>query len=197
VGAALAAPAPSFAPEARPAAPTPPASAPPDGALAEWREARAQLEDVGAFKTRLDALSLRVSSQDSALKALERSSAALRQEYTTISQATDAQSVVRLEAAERALARLEAAFQDFSTRLERRTEELERAAPPDGTAYEATALEAQDDLRPLDRVALFLPFATESDGAVTLERRGLDGAGRPWRRRLVVQSGAGEPLVCF
>jgi hypothetical protein len=171
--------------------------------LSEWREAKSQLEDVDAFKGRLDGLVLRVNSQDTALKALERSTSALRQEYTTISQATDSQSVVRIDAVERGLARLEAAFQDFSSRLERRLDDIERSnAVSDlmalSTPYEATVLtQAGDDLPALSRVLLYLPLSKEPDGSVSMQRRHLDASGRPAVASVRIQTAVGEPLVYF
>jgi hypothetical protein len=171
------------------------------GALAEWRGAKTQLEEVEAFKGRLDGLVLRVNSQDTALKALERSTAALRQEYSTISRATGGQSDARIYAVERGIERLEAAFQDFAARLDRRIDEaasVQAEALSAATPYDATALVAlADDLPPLSRVFLYLPLTREADGSVSMHRRSLDTEGRLLQTAVKVQSASGEPLVVF
>ena len=202
------------------AAPPPFSAPPPSGATAMppsapavedrgRQEARGQLEDlqgdVESVKGRVDGLYLRVSNQDTALKALERSASALRQEYSSVSQATDAQSGPRMDALERSLGRLDAAFQDFSSRLERRLSEVEGSATAAAAAevagavpYDATALVAlAPDLPPLSRVFLFAPMTKEADGAISMQRRSLDAQGRPTQTSVRIQTPAGEPLVVF
>jgi len=188
-----------------PQAPPPASVAPVDG----LQEARGQLEDlqgdVESVKGRVDGLYLRVSNQDTALKALERSTSALRQEYSSVSQATDAQSGPRIDALERSLGRLEAAFQDFSSRLERRLNEVEgsgaaaaAAAAAGAVPYDATTLAAlASDLPPLSRVFLYLPMTKEADGAISMQRRSLDAQGRPTQTSVRIQTAAGDPLVVF
>jgi hypothetical protein len=200
-----------------PRAPAPrPSAAPPQlddseaavvqGVLAEWRGAKTQLEDVEAFKGRLDGLALRVNSQDTALKALERSTAALRQEYSAISRSTGGQSDARVAAVERSLERLETAFQDFSARLERRVDEAASSVQAStltealaaATPYDATTLAAlAEDLPPLTRVFLYLPLQREADGSITMHRRRLDAEGQMHQSSVKVQSASGEPLVVF
>lgn len=200
----------SVAPKASEASvPTPAASAEAaaalQAALEQWSSTRAQVEDLLGLKDRMDGLFLRVTNQDTALKALERSVAALRQDFSSMSQATGAQSGPRVDALERSLGRLEAGFQDFSSRFERRVDQVEAsgatAAASEAAAslpYDATALVAlAPDLPPLSRVLLYHPMSREEDGSVTMLRRTLDAQGRPTASTIVVQDATGQPQVVF
>ena len=164
-------------------------------------------EDLAACKSRLDAAGLRLSGQDNAVKALERSVAALREEYTKVSQATDAQSVLRLEACERALGRLDAGFQEFSSRFQRELRSAEQSFAEVGGLGCGDAQvplpckllqDEPDGLRALETVHLFLPMHRDEAGVPCLHRKRFSprlGAVRSSSFRL--QEPDGEPRVCF
>jgi hypothetical protein len=211
-GEATASPGDGAAPAA-PAAPAAAAAAVPAAAvttlaaLAGFTPDAELREDLAACKSRLDAAGLRLSGQDNAVKALERSVAALREEYTKVSQATDAQSVLRLEACERALGRLDAGFQEFSSRFQRELRSAEQSFAEVGGVGGGDAQvplpcrllqDEPDGLRALETVHLFLPMHRDEAGVPCLHRKRFSprlGAVRSSSFRL--QEPDGEPRVCF
>jgi len=141
-------------------------------------------EDVATCKARLDATGLRLSGQDNALKTLERSVSALREEYTKISQATDAQSIFRLEACERTISRLEEGFQEFSSRFQRELRATEQSfasfsphAESESEAIPCKILQDEDEgLKTLDHLNLYLPLHLDKDGDTCMYRKRFDPA---------------------
>lgn len=97
---------------------------------------------LSAATAKLDTLSLRLGSQDQSVKQLAQSVAALRLEYSTISQATDGQSGARLDTLDRSLGQLLAGFQAFSARAERDIDQLQREAETTRGAVAALAEDA-------------------------------------------------------
>lgn len=161
-------------------------------------------EDLAACKGRLDAVGLRLSGQDNAVKALERSVAALREEYSKISQVTDGQSLARLEACERGAARLDQAFQEFSTEMQRATRATENLVARQAEAATASTpiacrlLTDAAGLAALEAVHLFQPLHLNAASDVCLYKRSFN----PTRNAVdetdfVVQTAAGEPQVVF
>jgi len=196
------------APTAAAAAAVPAAAVTTLAALAGFTPDAELREDLAACKSRLDAAGLRLSGQDNAVKALERSVAALREEYTKVSQATDAQSVLRLEACERALGRLDAGFQEFSSRFQRELRSAEQSfAEVGGIGGGGDAQvplpcrllqDEPDGFRALETVHLFLPLHRDEAGVPCLHRKRFSprlGAVRSSSFRL--QEPDGEPRVCF
>ena len=172
-------------------------------------------EDIAACKSRLDATGLRLSCQDNVVKSLERSVSALREEYSKVSQATDAQSVVRLETCERALGRLDAGFQDFSSRFQRELQAVEQsfaeggahapsapaALPRDETTTPIPCKLLQDEpdgLMALETLHLYLPLHEDATGAPCLYRKRFSPAlGALTSTSFRVQERGGEPRVFF
>lgn len=161
-------------------------------------------EDLAACKGRLDAVGLRLSGQDNAVKALERSVAALREEYSKISQVTDGQSLARLEACERGAARLDQAFQEFSTEMQRAARATESLVARQAEAATASTpitcrlLTDAAGLAALEAVHLFQPLHLNAASDVCLYKRSFN----PTRNAVdethfVVQTAAGEPQVVF
>jgi hypothetical protein len=159
-------------------------------------------EDIAACKGRLDAVGLRLSGQDNAVKVLERSVSALREEYSKISQTTDGQSLSRLEACERAIARLDGAFQEFSTSMQREVRSTEnliasqvQASPP---PIMCRLLEDDGDVRALEAVHLYAPMHLNSASDVCLYKRRFNPMKNSMEETdFVVQTSAGEPRVAF
>jgi hypothetical protein len=189
------------APSEQPPVPAGQAAAPSAALVEELRN------DLLACKSRLDSVGLRLANQENLAKAMEVSVSSLREEYTKISQQTDGQSAGRLEACERVALRLEEAFKDFSTSMQREiknTEALVAAAAAGPEAPQAapllcTALEAAADVQPLERLLLYPPLHLNEARDVCLFRRTLDvSTGSVLSSDFVVQRACGEPcvLVC-
>lgn len=159
-------------------------------------------EDLVACRGRLDAVGLRLSSQDNALKVLERSVSALREEYSRISQTTDGQSHARLEACERAVARLDGAFQEFSTSMQREVRSTEsliasqaQASPP---PVMCRLLEDDGELNALEALHLYMPMHLNAASDVCLYKRKFNPKKNSVEEsNFVVQTSAGEPRVVF
>jgi len=160
-------------------------------------------EDLVACRGRLDAVGLRLSSQDNAVKTLERSLSALREEYSRISQTTDGQSHCRLEACERAVARLDAAFQEFSTSMQREVRSTEnliasqaaQASPP---PIMCRLLEDDGDFNALETMHLYTPMHLNAASDVCLYRRKFNPKKNTMEETdFVVQTSTGEPRVVF
>lgn len=155
-------------------------------------------DDLASCKGRLDAAGLRISGQDNAIKTLERSVSALRDEYTKIVQATDGQSVARLDACERAVTRLDGAFQQFSSQLQRDLRTAEQAFAARDEPLACRALQAAPGLNPLELLHVHMPLHLDADGDVCLHRRSFDPAtAAVTSSSFKVQDRAGEPLVAF
>jgi hypothetical protein len=169
-------------------------------------------EDLAACKGRLDAVGLRLSGQDNTVKALERSVAALREEYSKISQNTDGQSLARLEACERAAARLEVAFQEFSTEMQRAHRATENLIASQAQSASLVASQAQaaaapvlcrlledaEGLNALEAVHLFQPLHLNAASDVCLYKRSFNPAKNAVDETdFVVQSASGDPKVVF
>lgn len=159
-------------------------------------------EDLAACKGRLDAVGLRLSGQDNTVKALERSVAALREEYSKISQSTDGQSLARLEACERTMARLDTAFQEFSTEMQRAsrtTENLIASQAQTSTApILCRLLEDAAGLNALEAVHLFQPLHLNGASDVCLYKRSFNPTKNSMiETDFVVQSATGDPKVVF
>jgi hypothetical protein len=159
-------------------------------------------EDLAACKGRLDAVGLRLSGQDNTVKAMERSVAALREEYSKISQSTDGQSLMRLEACERAVARLDAAFQEFSTEMQRATRATENLIADQRVSSAAPVLcrllEDAGGLDALEAVHLFQPLHLNAASDVCLYRRRFSPKNNAMEETdFVVQSASGDPKVVF
>jgi len=159
-------------------------------------------EDLAACKGRLDAVGLRLSGQDNTVKAMERSVAALREEYSKISQSTDGQSLTRLEACERAVARLDAAFQEFSTEMQRAARATENLIADQRVNSAAPVLcrllEDAEGLDALEAVHLFPPLHLNAASDVCLYRRRFSPKNNATEEAdFVVQSASGDPKVVF
>ena len=156
-------------------------------------------EDLLAHKSRLDSVSLRLAQQENAVKAVEVSLSSLREEYGKISQQTDGQSAGRLDACERGLTRLEDAFRDFSSSLQREiktTEETLSSNVGGSAPISCTTLEPTDDLGVLESVLLYLPLHLNGSQDVCLYRKTLDVAsGALVTSDFVVQRASGDPCV--
>ena len=207
------------APAATPLAVTPPSAVTTLDTLTGFTADAELKENLAGCRARLDAVGLRLSSQDNALKSLERSVVALREEYNKISQATDAQSILRLEACERTLMRLETAFQEFSSRLQRELRETEQsfAANPAQSVQEALfapepqahegpvtcrLLEDEDaaegGLAALDLIQLHLPLHVDDEGVSCLYRHRFDpSTGSVGTLSFKLTTPQGEPRVLF
>jgi len=159
-------------------------------------------EDLAACKGRLDAVGLRLSGQDNAVKALERSLSALREEYSKISQTIDGQSLSRLEACERSVARLEGAFQEFSTGMQREARATENMiatqAQASIPAIMCRLLENDGDVNKLETVHLHLPLHLNTSSDVCLHKRKFNSTTNLFEETdFVVQTAAGDPRVVF
>lgn len=156
-------------------------------------------EDLLAHKSRLDSVSLRLAQQENVVKAVEVSLSSLREEYGKISQQTDGQSSGRLDACERGLARLEDAFRDFSSSLQREikaTEETLCSNVGGSAPISCTTLEPTEDLDVLESVLLYLPLHLNDSKDVCLYRKTLDVAsGALVTSDFVVQRASGDPCV--
>lgn len=189
------------------AASAPEAMAPPGEEAASALVAELK-DDLLACKSRLDSVGLRLAHQENLVKAMEVSVSSLREEYTKISQQTDGQSAGRLEACERVSLRLEEAFKDFSTSMQREIKNMEAlvAASASSSAAEAsrapllcTALEAAEEVQPLEQLLLYPPLHLNEAKDVCLFRRTLDvSTGSVLTSDFVVQRACGDPcvLVC-
>ena len=159
-------------------------------------------EDLAACKGRLDAVGLRLSGQDNTVKALERSVAALREEYSKISQSTDGQSLARLEACERTVARLDAAFQEFSTEMQRAARTTENLIASQAQTTHAPILcrllEDAQGLNALEAVHLFQPLHLNTASDVCLYKRTFNPTKNAMDEMdFIVQSASGDPKVVF
>lgn len=159
-------------------------------------------EDLAACKGRLDAVGLRLSGQDNSVKGLEMSLSSLREEYSKISQTTDGQSASKLEACERALSRLDSAFQEFSTSIQREVRSTENliAKQVQAAAQPVLCRLLEDDgqLQALDTLQLFLPLHSNASSDVCLFRRKFNPAKNSIEETdFVVQTASGDPKVVF
>jgi len=125
--------APTAAPPPRPAAL--PANAEPSAKTAAAESIMEQLralgkscDDLSSTKARVDQISVKLSVLDNAVKATEKSVAALREEHGSIAKAAGGQTSERVDALMRQLKTLEDSFCDFSSRLERQCKELADSA---------------------------------------------------------------------
>lgn len=184
------------------------APAPPSGegvtlaALAGYSLDAEIKEDLAACKGRLDAVGLRLSGQDNAVKGIEMSLSSLREEYSKISQTTDGQSASKLEACERVLSRLDSAFQEFSTSIQREVRSIENLIAKQAQAASQPVLckllEDEGELHALDTLQLFLPLHTNASSDVCLFRRKFNAAKNAIEETdFVVQTAAGDPRVAF
>ena len=171
-------------------------------ALAGFSSDAEMKEDISACRGRLDAVGLRLSGQDNSIKVLERSLSALREEYSKISQTIDGQSLSRLEACERSIARLDSAFQEFSTSMQREVRSTENliaaqvqaASPP----VLCRLLENDMDMDVLDALHLFLPLHLNAVSDVCLYKRKFNSTKNSVEETdFVVQTAAGAPRVAF
>ena len=182
-----------------------------DGALekaspssADTNMIKESLKEISQLQSRVDALCVRVGSQDSALKNVERSLASLRQEYSTISQSTGGQSITRVENLERQVARFEAAFQEFSNSVTQKMQDIEDRKVEDrnddklielATPFQVTTLRPQLNVEEMQTVWLHLPMFQKDDGSIAMTRRSLDEQGGVLSEDFIIQSPEGTPLV--
>ena len=116
-----------------------------DSIMEELRALGKSCDDLSSTKARVDQISVKLSVLDNAVKATEKSVAALREEHGSLAKAAGGQTSERVDALMRQLKTLEDSFCDFSSRLERQCKEL-----ADGAERQTHAAASSTQLSDLD-----------------------------------------------
>ena len=178
-------------------------------------------ETVG-LRERLDAVSLRLSTQEKNTRSLEQSTGALREEFSNIAHVAGGQLNQTVSDAASKIDSLERCFSDFSVRQERtvgsleeiyaskidevlkRLEKLEQAMKDKAASghssvpVQARLLRASQGLSVLDRVSLFHPMRRdEAGGAVVMDRQCVMPDGSFTMRPFPVEHDNFGPVVAF